>query len=161
MPVHSINTFFVFILIFVWSPKTCKENKMLKNVTAFLATTLVLTPFVIQKDDCHLLQLKKPLSIAPTFTILTRIAAVFIFKFMKQKEERDRPDSHRVTLYTEKHTNLQISQYPVEKPNQQTSGHLLVANWFCTSRAPRLSRLWVKRLHLMCDVHMKAALDRS
>lgn len=61
---------------------------MLRNIIPFLAMTPILTPFIIQKDHCHLLQLKKPLSTAPTFTILTRIAAIFIFKFMNEKEER-------------------------------------------------------------------------
>lgn len=90
---------------------------MLRNVVIFLAMTLILTSFEIQKDHCHLLQLKKPLSTASTFTILTRTAALIIFKFMNQKEEKDRPDSLTRLCFTRKETNLQVSQYPAEEAN--------------------------------------------
>lgn len=56
VPVHSINTFLVFRLIFVWSPKTCENKNMLRNIS-FIAITLIL--ILCQKDHCHLPQLKK------------------------------------------------------------------------------------------------------
>lgn len=127
MPVHSINTFLVFTLIFVWSPKTCEDKNVLRNVITFLA--MILTPSVIQKDRCHLPQLKKP----PTFTILTRIAALFIFKFINQREEKDRPDSLTRLCFTLKDT--QIYRYLSIHLKKQTSGTVAIC-WLRSSSAP-------------------------
>lgn len=56
MPVHSINTFLVFSVIFVWSPKTCENKNMLRNIS-FIAIALIL--ILCQKGHCHFPQLKK------------------------------------------------------------------------------------------------------
>lgn len=120
---------------------------MLRNVIIFLAMTLILTPFVIQKDHCHFLQLKKPLPTAPTFTILTRIAALFIFKFMNQKEEKDRPDSLTGLCFTLKDT--QTYRYLSIQLKKQTS-RIAAICWLQSGSAPPEHFLvLVTHFHLM------------
>lgn len=80
------------------------------------------------------------MSTAPTFTILTRRAALFIFKLINQKEEKGRPDLLIGLSCPLKNNNitLQVWQDGAKEANQLSSSHLLLAKCSCSARAARL-----------------------
>lgn len=152
MPVHSINTFLVFTLIFVWSPETRGDKNMLRNVITFLA--MILTPSAIQRDHCHPPQLKKPLSTAPTLTVLTATAALLCYFLIKKREKTDQAHCRDYALCWRTHRSTGIS-VPSERAGQWPSPGGKVLLHFPSI----LSSLALgTRLHWMCD---KAAVART
>lgn len=125
MPVHSINTFLVFSVIFVWSPKTCENRNMLRNIS-FIAIALIL--ILCQKGHCHFPQLKNAtIYCSNIHSGWQNCSSFYIWIYESKKRKRQIRHTDWVMLYTARHRDLQVSWQPAGKASWQNSGHLLLA----------------------------------